>query len=88
MYTKDQIVDRMMHANVDDLRESCYFAHKDQYGIKGHHLLKYTVAQLVSWWISHYEWDEKGQLWTTITPFDNEDYANRVQEADYYAQFG
>lgn len=85
MFTKDQAVDRMMHSNVDSLRETCYYAHKDHYGIKGHHMMNYTVAQLVSWWLSHYDWNEERQCWDTT--FDDE-LDSRADESDYYAQFG
>lgn len=88
MLDKDQVVDKLMHSDIDILREMCYFSYKDQYGTKGQHLLKYTVSQLISWWISHYDWNEKDQVWETIFPFDNYDYSDRANEAEYYHQFG
>ena len=88
MLTKDQVVDKLMHSNVDSLREMCYYAHKDHYGIKGHHLLNYSVPELVSWWISHYDWNENHQYWDTLIPFDNDNYEERSNEVVYYAQFG
>jgi hypothetical protein len=63
MITKDQAVDKLMHSDVDSFRETCYYAYKDQHGIKGHHLLNWPVAELVSWWITYYEWNEACQMW-------------------------
>ena len=69
--TKDQAVDRLVHIPRDDLIELCYYAHKDQYGVKGRHLLDYSVPDLVSWYIVHYDWNEKGQYWESIQPFED-----------------
>ena len=88
MLTKDQAIDKLVHMNQSNLAELVYYSHKDQYGIKGHHLLNYSVAELVSWWISHYDWDEKNQYWNTLIPFDNDNYEDRSNEVVYYAQFG
>ena len=47
----------------DALAETCYYLHKDQYGTKGHHLLRYTLEELVGWLITHYRYDVKEQCW-------------------------
>lgn len=85
---KDHAVDKLMHSDRNGLAETCCGMHKDQYGVKGRHMTNWTVAQLVSWIVSHYDWNEKGQYWQSNVPFDNDDYSDRVTEADYYAQFG
>ena len=70
LLTKDTAIDKMMHMDREYLAEICYYAHKDQYGIKGHHLLDKSVPELVSWYITHYTYNEEGQHWDTIIPFD------------------
>lgn len=61
--TSDHAVDQLMHGSLEDLRESCYYFHKDLYGTKGHHLLKYSYAELANWIVSHYSWNEDTQRW-------------------------
>ncbi len=68
--TKDTAVDRLMHIPQEKLAEMCYYMHKDQHGIKGHHLLEKSVPDLVSWIITHYSFNEKDQSWETIIPFE------------------
>ena len=68
--TKDTAVDKLMHSSQVDIAEMCYYMHKDQYGSKGHHLLKKSVPELVSWIINHYSFNEKDQCWETIIPFE------------------
>ena len=69
MLTKDQAIDKLVHMNQSNLAELVYYSHKDQYGIKGHHLLDNSVPELVSWYISHYTFNETFQYWETIIPF-------------------
>ena len=71
MLTKDQAIDKLVHMNQSNLAELVYYAHKDQYGIKGHSLLNKTVPELVSWYISHYTFNENFQCWETIIPFED-----------------
>lgn len=68
-YTKHTAIDSMMHMPRTDLAELCYEAHKDQYGISGHHLLSKPVPELVSWYISHYTFNEDNQWWESTIPF-------------------
>ena len=69
MLTKDQAIDKLVHMNQSNLAELVYYSHKDQYGIKGHHLLDKSVPELVSWYITHYTFNETNQYWETIIPF-------------------
>jgi hypothetical protein len=71
MHTKDTAIDGLMHMGKSSLAEICYYAHKDQYGTKGHHLLDKSVPELVSWYITHYFFDENHQCWTPVIPFEN-----------------
>ena len=71
MLTKDQAIDKLVHMNQSNLAELVYYSHKDQYGIKGHSLLNKTVPELVSWYISHYTFNENFQCWETIIPFED-----------------
>lgn len=73
MKTKDQAVDSLMHCSQVDLYESVQEMHKDQYGTRGRHMSRYTVSELVNWWISHYDWDQQTQCWVSNTSFDNDD---------------
>ena len=68
-YTKDTAVDRLVHNSHQKMYELCFFAHKDQYGYKGHHMATRTRAELVSWYISHYDFNEKTQRWFSKQPF-------------------
>lgn len=68
--TKDEAIDRLMHSSQECLAESCYYMHKDQYGVKGTHLMNKTVPELVSWIIIHYTFNESNQCWETIIPFE------------------
>lgn len=68
--TKDTAVDKLMHIPQENLAELCYYSHKDQYGIKGIHLLDKSVPELVSWYITHYTFNEQYQCWETIIPFE------------------
>jgi hypothetical protein len=45
------------------LAETCYYLHKDQYGTKGQHLLRYTSEELVGWLLTHYYFSETDQCW-------------------------
>ena len=71
MLTKNQVLDRLMTYDRSDLYDICCEAYKDQYGVKGRHLSDYTISELVNWWVSHYEWDERRQLWDTKIPFND-----------------
>ena len=93
MITSDQALDRLMHASRENMFEMCCDAHKDQYGVKGRHFSTYNKLELVNWFVSHYQWDEEGQYWNTIVPFDEEIYneelySSKEDEYDYYRQFG
>jgi hypothetical protein len=68
--TQDTAVDSLMHADRKSLAEMCYYMHKDQYGIKDHHLMNKPVPELVSWIITHYTFNEQNQAWETIIPFE------------------
>jgi len=70
MLTKDQATDKLVHLGQKDLAELVYYSYKDQYGIKGHHLLSKSVPELVSWYITHYTFNEDIQCWETIIPFE------------------
>lgn len=65
-----QAVDRLMHYSHADLFDLCQEAHKDQYGFRGRHLYDCSVAELVNWWLCHYEYDPATGIWNSITPFD------------------
>ena len=95
--TKDQAVDRLMHSDRDSLAERAYYSHKDFYGTKGHHMMNYTKEELVSWILSHFDWNEDQQIWENKVPFEGEDrddsieddYLNELaDEQEYYSQFG
>jgi hypothetical protein len=47
-----------------ELYETCQESHKDVYGVRGRHMVNYTVDQLVNRWLGVYEWDRAGQYWT------------------------
>ena len=47
-----------------ELYEMCQEAHKDVEGVRGRHMASYTVDELVSWWLSIYQWDMVDQAWT------------------------
>jgi hypothetical protein len=68
--TRDTAIDRLMHIPQAKLYEICFYGHKDQYGTKGYHMSKYTVPELVSWFILHYNFNEAAQTWETIIPFE------------------
>ncbi len=68
--TKDQAIDALVHYPQQYLSELCYNAHKDQYGYKGRHLLDKSIPELVSWYITHYTFNEHCQRWETIIPFE------------------
>lgn len=93
MMTKDQVVDHMMRSRYEDLVETVYYSHKDQYGTKGHHLLKASKEELVSWWLSHYTWKYEDQRWETIVSFEVDvpsldEWAEMEEEFEYHQQFG
>lgn len=73
MITTDSMVDRLMHIPQEELAEMCCAAHEDQYGFKGRHLLRHTVPELVSWWVSHYFWNEETQCWESVSPVEDEE---------------
>ena len=68
--TKDEAVDRLVHRSHQDLYELCYYSHKDQYNYKGHHMANQSRAELASWYVSHYSFDEVWQCWTSILPLN------------------
>lgn len=72
MLDKDAAVDRLMSCDQETLAETAYYMYEDQYGSKGRHLLKYTVPEIVSWILSHYEWSYEAQCWETKIPFDDD----------------
>ena len=78
MKTSDQVADILVHMSRDDLFQIVWDAYKDQYNVRPRHMYNYTVAELASWYLSHYRWDEAEQIWETIVPFDNNDYADMV----------
>lgn len=66
MKTLDNVIDEMMTSNEAqrlDLADSLCESHKDFYGCKGRHLLNYSVAELVSWMLAHFDWDMPNQRW-------------------------
>lgn len=69
--TKDEAVDNLMHSKQASLAETCYELHKDQYGVKGHHLMDKSVPELVSWILTHYEWDASNERWKNKVPFSD-----------------
>ncbi|WP_438980277.1 hypothetical protein [Polynucleobacter sp.] len=69
--TYDQVVDKMMtEYSQTELFELCSESHKDQYGIRGRHMVDYTISELVSWWITHYKWNGLTQIWETRFEFN------------------
>lgn len=70
VYTKDTALDKLVHMPHQDLYELCYHAHKNQYDYKGHHLARYSRAELVNWYISHYDFNEKTQQWYSKLPLE------------------
>lgn len=70
--TKDEAIDKLMHYPREDLYQLVYDAYKDQYNVRPRHMSNYTVPELVSWYTSHYAWDEDMQCWETIIPFNDE----------------
>jgi hypothetical protein len=70
MLTKDQAIDKLVHLGQNDLAELVYYAHKDQYNIKGCQYQSKSVPELVSWYITHYIFNETFQCWETIIPFE------------------
>jgi hypothetical protein len=71
---KDQAINKLMTVPQVVLAEQVYYMHKDQYGAKGHHVMKYSVPELVSWILSHYEWNDEHQIWNTKFPLDDETF--------------
>jgi hypothetical protein len=67
---KDEAISALMHSCKDDMYEIVFSAYKDQYGTRPREMYKLTLPELVSWYISHYRWDEVSQTWETIIPFD------------------
>jgi hypothetical protein len=65
----DEAADRLMCMSHDDLREIVWDAYKDQYNVRPRHMSNYTHAELVSWYLSHYDWNEGEQFWQSIVPF-------------------
>jgi hypothetical protein len=47
-----------------DLYDLCQESHKDLTGVRGRHMVNYSVDQLVGWWLTNYQWDQQGQYWT------------------------
>lgn len=69
-----EAVEKLHEIPLDGLRELMYDLHKDIYGVKGRHLLSCTKAELVSWHLHHYRWDEERQVWAwRVEPEDDED---------------
>ena len=69
--TYDQVVDKMMTSfSQEDLYDLCQEAHKDQYGVRGRHMVDYTIPELVSWWITHYSWNGLTQIWESRIALD------------------
>lgn len=74
----DEAVDHLMHLTREDLSEIVWDAYKDQYNVRPRHMSNYTHSELVSWYLSHYEWNEGEQFWQSIVPFvydEEESYA-------------
>lgn len=74
----DEAADRLMHLTRDDLMEVVWDSYKDQYNVRPRHMGHYTHAELASWYLSHYQWNEGGQFWESIVPFvydEEESYA-------------
>jgi hypothetical protein len=69
-FTAAEAKARLENYDSEIFRETCYYSHKDQYGVKGHHLLKAPHDHLVDWWLAHYNWNEKEQYWDSIIPFN------------------
>ena len=90
MMTKQNVADVLMHTSRDVLYQIVYDAYKDQYNVHPCHMYNCTVAELASWYLSHYHWDEKNQCWESKIPFDNDDdslYASQKDKYNYYRQF-
>jgi hypothetical protein len=68
--TKDEAVDSLVHSGQANLAETCYELHKDQYGVKGRHLMDKSVPELVSWILTHYEWNSEKSRWESKEPLD------------------
>lgn len=64
-YTKDTAVDKLVHMSHQELYELCYYAFNHQYGYKSTHMARFSRAELVSWYISHYDYDENKQCWVS-----------------------
>ena len=47
-----------------ELYELCQEAYKDVEGVRGRHMAAYTINELVSCWLSIYQWDMVDQAWT------------------------
>lgn len=69
---KDQAIDNLMYSDHKSLAETVYFMYKDQYGHKAHHMFHYTIPELASWIVSHYDWDERNQMWASKVPLDED----------------
>ena len=67
---KDEAIDKLMCYGEQDLRELIFDSHKDQYGVSGYHLLDKSVPELVSWYITHYIWNENKQCWESVVPLE------------------
>jgi hypothetical protein len=67
---KDQAVDQLMYADQRALASATALMYEEQYDGEPDFLFNYTVPQLVSWILYHYDWDLDAQCWTSIVPHD------------------
>jgi hypothetical protein len=68
--TKDTAVDKLMHIPHQELIDLCQHMYIDQYGYKNSNMTNMSVPELVSWIITHYEFDVDKQALKTIVPFE------------------
>ena len=83
MLSVHQATDKLMHMKHDELHQLVHDSYKDQYNCRPKRLSEYSVPELVSWYISHYKWNESDQMWESVVPF----YSSIESEVDYYNQF-
>jgi hypothetical protein len=71
---KDEAVDQLMATPKEILASTVQFMHQNVYGTEGAaNIMAFSVPELVSWVLSHYEWDFKEQAWAPMTGEETED---------------
>jgi len=63
IYNAADAIDTLRSMPHSTLCKLCVDSHLDIYNLPGYHMESRTIAELISWWLAVYQWDQLHQKW-------------------------